>query len=108
MHEARLWSHDLGEMGEERDHVVLDLALDRVDARNVKLGVLALVPDGLGGGLRNDAELGHGVGRMRLDLEPDAVARLRVPDRGHFGPSITRDHGRPWWVMRESCEQGAL
>jgi hypothetical protein len=36
---------DLGEMGEEGDDVVLDLALDRVDARDVEGGVLALVPD---------------------------------------------------------------
>ena len=42
--------------------------------------------------LRDDAELGHGVGRMRLDLEPDAEARLRVPDRRHFGPGVARDH----------------
>src|SRR5215472_5468662 len=99
MHETRLRSDDLGEAREERDDVVLDLALDRIDARDVELGVLSLVPDRLGGGLGNDAELGHGVGRMRLDLEPDAVARLRVPDRGHFRPSVARDHGRPWQIM---------
>ncbi len=99
MHEARLRPHDLGEMGEERDHIVLDLALDGIDARDVEFGVLALVPDRLGRGFGNDAELGHGVGRMRLDLEPDAVARLRVPDRGHFRPSVARDHGRPWRVI---------
>ena len=96
MHETRLGSHDLGEMREESDDVVLDLALDRIDARDVESGVLALVPDLLGGGLRNDAEVGHGVGRVRLDLEPDAEARLRVPDRGHFGPSVAWDHGWPW------------
>src|SRR4029450_269208 len=47
MHEARLWPHDLGEMSEERDHVVLDLALDGIDARDAEFGVLAFVPDGL-------------------------------------------------------------
>ena len=95
MHEARLGPDDLGEMGEKGDDVVLDLALDRIDARDIERGVLALVPDFLGRGLRDDAELGHGVGRMRLDLEPDAEARLRVPDRGHFGPGVARDHRRP-------------
>ena len=79
MHEARLGPDDLGEVGEEGDDVVLDLALDLVDARDVELGVPALVPDRLGRGLRDDAELGHGVGRVRLDLEPDAIARLRRP-----------------------------
>ena len=99
MDEARLGAHDLGEVGEKGDHVVLDLALDRIDPRNVEGGVLALVPDFLGGGLRNDPELGERVGRMRLDLEPDAVAHLRVPDRSHFGPCVAWNHGQPWRVM---------
>ena len=72
MHEARLRPDDLGQMGEEGDDVVLDLALDLVDAGDVEFGGLALFPDFLGGLLRDDAELGHGVGGMRLDLEPDA------------------------------------
>ncbi len=32
------------------------------------------------------------VGRMRLDLEPDAEARLARPDRAHLGAGIARDH----------------
>lgn len=96
VHEARLGPDDLGEVGEEGDDVVLDLALDGIDARDVEFGGLALLPDLGGGRFRDDAELGHGVGRVRLDLEPDAIARLRVPDRGHCGPGIARDHGRPW------------
>ncbi len=98
VHEARLRPDDLGEMGEERDDVVLDLALDLLDARDVELGILAFGPDLLGCGLGNDPKFGHGVGRMRLDLEPDAIARLRIPDRGHLRPSVARDHGRPWRV----------
>ena len=47
VHEARLRPDDLGEMGEEGDDVVLDLALDRVDARDVERGVAALRPDRL-------------------------------------------------------------
>ena len=47
VHEARLGADDLGEMGEEGDDVVLGLALDLVDARDVELGVLALGPDRL-------------------------------------------------------------
>ncbi len=37
-------------------------------------------------------ELGHGVGGVRLDLEPDAKARLRRPDRRHFGTGVAWDH----------------
>ena len=49
------------------------------------LACLALLPDRLRGFLRDDAELGHGVGGMRLDLEPDAELRLRRPDGRHLG-----------------------
>ena len=92
MHVARLGADDLGQMGEERDDVVLDLALDRVDARDVELGVLALVPDFLGGFLGHQTELGHGVGGVRLDLEPDAEARFRLPDFCRLGAAVARDH----------------
>ena len=91
VHEARLGPDDLGEMGEEGDDVVLDLALDLVDAGDVEFRVLALGPDRLRRLLRDHAELGHGVGGMGLDLEPDAEARLRRPDRRHLGPGVARD-----------------
>ncbi len=45
VHEARLGADDLGEMRQEGDDVVLGLALDLVDARDVEGGVLALRPD---------------------------------------------------------------
>ena len=45
MHEARLGPDDFGEMRQEGDHVVLDLALDLVDARDVEIGVFAFFPD---------------------------------------------------------------
>ena len=91
MHVARLRPDDLREVRQEGDDVVLDLGLDRIDAGDVEFGGLALFPDLLCGVLRNDAELGHGVGRVRLDLEPDAEFRLRRPDRRHFGAGIARD-----------------
>ena len=92
MHEARFRPDDFGKMSEESNDVVLDLCLDGVNARYVKLGVLPLFPNFPRGLLRNDAELGHGVGGMRLDFEPDTKARLRRPDRRHLGPGITQDH----------------
>jgi hypothetical protein len=42
--------------------------------------------------LSNRAELGKGVRRMRLDLEPDLEPGLRLPDRGHFRAGIAGDH----------------
>ena len=93
MHEARLGADDFGEVGQEGDDVVLDLGLDGVDARHVEDRGFALVADGLGGIFRDQAEFGHGVGRMRFDLEPDAEFGLRRPDGGHFRPGIARDHG---------------
>ena len=99
MHKARLGTDDLGEMREEGDDVVLDLALDGVDARHVEGRVPAFVPDFLGGRLRDDPELRHGVGGMRLDLEPDAEARLRLPQRSHLGTGVARDHRKPCGIM---------
>jgi hypothetical protein len=40
--EARLRPHDLAQVGQEGDDVVLDLALDLLDARDVERRVLAL------------------------------------------------------------------
>src|ERR1051325_8398291 len=79
-------------MGEKGDDVVLGLALDLVDAGDVEGGRPAFLPHRAGGGLGNHAKLGQRVGGVRLDLEPDAKARLRRPDRRHFGPGIARDH----------------
>ena len=94
MHEARFRSDDLGQMGEEGDDVMLDLALDLVDPRDVELGVLALFPDFLGGVFRHHAQLGQRVGGMRLDLEPDAEFGLGRPDRNHLFAGIAGDHGK--------------
>ena len=90
--EARLRSDDLGKVGEKGDDVVLDLALDLIDAGNVEGRVLALGPDRLRRLLRHDAKLGKRIGRVRLDLEPDAKPRLRIPDRGHLGAAVARNH----------------
>ena len=45
VHETRLGADDLGEMGEEGDDVVLGLALDLVDARDIERRILGLGPD---------------------------------------------------------------
>src|SRR3954470_20515209 len=92
MHKARFRAYNLCQVSEESDDVVFDLALDRVDPSDVEFGVLAPFPNRLRGLLRDDAQLGHSVGRVRLDFKPDAVARLRVPDRGHLGTGVAWDH----------------
>ena len=91
VHEACLGADDLGEVGEKRDDVVLDFALDLVDPRDIEFGLAARLPDGLGRFLRDHAEFGHGVGRMGLDLEPDAESASAAPRCGHVGPGVARD-----------------
>ena len=76
MHEPRFGPHMLGEMGQERDHVVLGDGLDLVDPRHVELHI-AGGPDLLGGRLRDHAQRRLGVAGMGLDLEPDPEPGLR-------------------------------
>ncbi len=94
MHEARFRPDDLGQVREEGDDVVLDLRFDLVDAGDVERGGLALFPDFLCSVLGDDAEFGHGVGGVRLDLEPDAEFGFRRPDRGHRGAGVAGDQRR--------------
>ena len=89
---ARLRADDLGEVGEEGDDVVLRLALDRVDARDVEHRLLAALADEPRRLLRRSADLGHAVERRGLDLEPDAEAGLGRPDRRHLGAGVAGDH----------------
>jgi hypothetical protein len=92
MHETRILADELREMGEKSDDVVLDLALDRVDARDVESRLPALFPDRARRRFRNHAQLRHGVGGMRLDLEPDAEPGFRRPDRRHCLAGVARNH----------------
>jgi hypothetical protein len=90
--EPRLGPDDLGDVGQEGDDVVLGLPLDLVDPIGIEDGVSALFPDGLRRQFWDHAQLGHGVRGVSLDLEHDAKARLRLPDRGGFGTGIAGDH----------------
>src|SRR5216683_5855001 len=92
MHEARLGADDFRQMGEEGDDVVLGFALDLVDPRDVEGRVFGLGPDRLCGVLRNHAEFRLRIRRVRLDLEPDLEARLRLPDGGHFRAGVAGNH----------------
>ena len=72
MHEARVGPDDLGEMGQEGDDVMLDLALDLVDARDVEGGVLPFSQIVLAASFGITPSSAMRVGGMGLDLEPDA------------------------------------
>ena len=85
--EARLRPHVVREVGEEGDHVVAGLALDRIDLRGIdeRVGVRAHgAVQRVRRRLRRLAERDLGVERMALDLQPDGEAGLRRPDRGHL------------------------
>jgi hypothetical protein len=103
VHETCIRSDEFGEMGEKGDDVVLDLALDLVDARGVEFRRVAFFPDRLRRGLRDHAEFGHGVGGVRLDLEPNAKPRLRRPDRCHLRTGVARDHDLVFWLTFHGC-----
>ena len=51
---------------------------------------LTLFPNLLRGVFWNDADLGHGVGGVGFNLEPDAEFRFRGPDFRHFGAGVAR------------------
>ena len=89
--ESCFGSHMLGEIGQERDHVVVGLPLDLVDPRHLEPAPL---PHRLGGGLRNHPEFGHRVAGVGLDLEPDAEPVLRLPDGGHLRAAVPGNHDR--------------
>jgi hypothetical protein len=95
MHEARLGADLLRHPVEEGDDVVLGHGLDRVDRGDVDLGIgRPPVPQRLARAFRHDAKLAHLVGGVRLDLEPDAIARFRLPEGGHGGAGVAGDHFR--------------
>jgi hypothetical protein len=94
MHEARFGADDFGQMGEERDHVVMGFALDFVDPRDVERRVFSLGPDRLRGFLGDHAEFSLRIRRMRFDLEPDLEAGLWLPNGSHFRTGVAGDHRR--------------
>ena len=107
MHEPRLVAaHDLGQMGQEGDDVMLGLALDRIDPVDVELDILGL-PHGRSILARDHAHLRHRVAGMGLDLEPDAELGGGLPDLDHLGAGIAGDHGvsRCEWIAAGVAER---
>ena len=95
---ARLGTDHLLDVREERDHVVSGLCLDRRDP--LRVDQRRAVSLGGGAHFRRDlarhlADRRHRLQSAELDLEPQAQAMFRRPDRGHFGAGVTRNHRRP-------------
>jgi len=70
VNETAIFADKLGQMGKERNDVMFDLALNLVNAGNVKFGRTAALPDIFGGVFRDDADLCKGVVLSALDKSP--------------------------------------
>ena len=92
---ARLGADHLLDVSEERDHVVAGFGLDRldplrIDQRRARGARPRRAPSR--DLARHLADLRHRLQRAQLDLEPQAQAMLRRPDRGHLGAGVARNH----------------
>ena len=74
------------------DDVVFRHTLDLIDAVDVERNLPGLVPDRPGALFGDHTDLRERVAGMRLDLEPDLEAGLRLPDLDHGGAGIAGDH----------------
>ena len=90
---ARRRPNALGHRGGERDDVVPRRLLDGLDPRGVHGPLLADVARRLS---RDQAVLGHHLGRHRLDAQPGLVAPLIGPDAPHLGGRVARKHHPRW------------
>ena len=82
MHEARiLRAHDFGQVRKKRDHVVLRLALDLVDPRDVKFHI-ACLPHRFRVFLRDRAQIGHGDADIGVNKAASAAAAIAALNPG--------------------------
>ena len=86
MNEPGLVADMFGKVGQERDNVMLGLALDLIDALDLEC---AAVPDRLCRFFGNYAELRLGVAGMCLDFEPDPELVFGLPDGCHRGAGVS-------------------
>ncbi len=86
----------LGDGGGEGDDVVLDLGFDLIDAVD---GEGAALADGVGRGLRDEAELREGLGCCDFNGKPALVLVGVGPDAAHLGAGIAVDHGCSFELM---------
>ena len=79
----------LPDVGQERDDVVLEHALERIDTLDVELRARAA---GRGGAYRHLSPRLHRFARQKLDLQHDLKATLDGPERHHLGAAVAGDH----------------
>ena len=89
MHKTRFRPNMFGKRGQKCDDIMFNLALNFINARDIKGAALA---HGLGSFRRYNAKLHHGIHGMRFDIEPDRKAAFGFPQCCHFGAGITRNH----------------
>src|SRR2546427_7592048 len=92
MEPAGLGAGELLDVGQECDDVMLDGALDGLDAIRVELDLF--VADGSRGAFGHEPLGLHRVARGELDVEPGAVARSGRPEGGEIGGRVAGDHRR--------------
>ena len=111
VHEARLGPDDLGDVGEEGDDVVLDLALDLVDAGDVELGLASPSPRWpwrRSLGIRPSSAMASAACASISNQMRKRVSGAQIG--GHLGPGVAGDHGRLLQVFghRRSGSRAAL
>lgn len=89
MEVAGLGSNMLGDRRQKCDDVVLYFALNLVDPANIEA---AACFRGLGSLFGDEAEFCHGLSGFNFDLEPNSEFVLWLPDVGHLGTAVARNH----------------
>jgi len=79
----------LGDIGQEGDGLVMDLALDLTDALDLERPALAQCLRRASG---DDAERLLRLAGVDFDVELDAEIGFRLPDRRHLRTAVARDH----------------
>ena len=97
MHEARVFAHLFGQFGQKSDDVMVGFPLNFVNAGNAGLVIrlVAPVPDGFGRFFRNNTKVSLGIAGMSFNFEPDTELVCGLPDIGHLGAAVARNHLRP-------------
>ena len=98
VHETRFITDLLGNPSQESNHVMLGHCLDRVNRRDINLGVgCPPFPKRLCRRFRYHTQICQSIGCVCLNLEPNPEPRLRLPDGDHIGARIAGDHGRTFY-----------
>src|SRR5258706_15505146 len=89
MDKSGLGTNMLGDICQEGDGLVMNVALDLADTLDVERAALA---HRLSYALGDDAQFLLRLAGIGLDVELDAKIVFRSPDRRHLRPAVARDH----------------